>query len=35
MFGSKPGALTTKLGRELKGIQYGAIADVRGWMTKV
>jgi branched-chain amino acid aminotransferase len=34
-FGSKPGELTTKLGRELKGIQYGAIADSRGWMQTV
>jgi branched-chain amino acid aminotransferase len=34
-FGSKPGELTQKLGRELKGIQYGAIPDTRGWMTKI
>jgi branched-chain amino acid aminotransferase len=34
-FGPKPGELTQKLGRELKGIQYGAVADTRGWMTKV
>jgi branched-chain amino acid aminotransferase len=34
-FGAKPGELTAKLGRELKGIQYGSIADTRGWMTKV
>jgi branched-chain amino acid aminotransferase len=34
-FGSKPGELTAALGRELKGIQYGAIADTRGWMKPV
>jgi branched-chain amino acid aminotransferase len=34
-FGSQPGELTQKLGRELKGIQYGAVADKRGWMTQV
>ena len=34
-FGAKPGELTTKLGRELKGIQYGAVADAHGWMAKV
>jgi branched-chain amino acid aminotransferase len=34
-FGDKAGELTAKLGRELKGIQYGAVADTRGWMTKV
>jgi branched-chain amino acid aminotransferase len=34
-FGAKPGELTAKLGRELKGIQYGAVADTRGWMAKV
>jgi branched-chain amino acid aminotransferase len=33
-FGGKPGELTSKLGRELKGIQYGALPDARGWMTK-
>jgi branched-chain amino acid aminotransferase len=33
-FGSKAGELTAKLGRELKGIQYGAVADSRGWMVK-
>jgi branched-chain amino acid aminotransferase len=33
-FGAKPGELTTKLQRELKGIQYGAVADSRGWMVK-
>ncbi len=31
-FGDKPGDLTAALGRELKGIQYGAVADTRGWM---
>ncbi len=31
-FGDKPGELTVKLGRELKGIQYGLIPDSRGWM---
>jgi branched-chain amino acid aminotransferase len=34
-FGTKPGELTAKLGRELKGIQYGAAADSRGWMVRV
>ncbi len=34
-FGAQPGELTKKLGRELKGIQYGAVADARGWMIKV
>jgi branched-chain amino acid aminotransferase len=34
-FGAKPGELTVKLGRELKGIQYGAVADSRGWMKAV
>jgi len=34
-FGAKPGELTAKLGRELKGIQYGTVADSRGWMKKV
>jgi branched-chain amino acid aminotransferase len=34
-FGAKPGELTTKLGRELKGIQYGAQPDSRGWMAQV
>jgi branched-chain amino acid aminotransferase len=34
-FGTKPGELTMKLGRELKGIQYGAVADSRGWMVQV
>jgi len=34
-FGTKPGELTVKLGRELKGIQYGAVADSRGWMAQV
>jgi len=34
-FGDKPGELTSRLARELKGIQYGAIADKRGWMLKV
>jgi branched-chain amino acid aminotransferase len=34
-FGSKAGDLTAKLARELKGIQYGAVADTRGWMRKV
>jgi branched-chain amino acid aminotransferase len=33
-FGSKAGDLTLKLARELKGIQYGAVADGRGWMVK-
>jgi branched-chain amino acid aminotransferase len=33
-FGAKAGDLTTKLQAELKGIQYGAIADTRGWMVK-
>ena len=28
------GKLTAALGRELKGIQYGAVADTRGWMKK-
>jgi branched-chain amino acid aminotransferase len=34
-FGDKPGELTVKLGRELKGIQYGLIPDTRGWMRPV
>jgi branched-chain amino acid aminotransferase len=34
-FGDKPGELTQKLQRELKGIQYGVVADKRGWMTAV
>jgi branched-chain amino acid aminotransferase len=34
-FGAKAGELTVKLQAELKGIQYGAVADKRGWMTKV
>jgi branched-chain amino acid aminotransferase len=34
-FGGKPGELTAKLGRELKGIQYGTVADTRGWMAQV
>jgi branched-chain amino acid aminotransferase len=34
-FGDRPGELTVKLGRELKGIQYGAIPDARGWMKPV
>jgi branched-chain amino acid aminotransferase len=34
-FGDKPGELTVKLGRELKGIQYGLIPDTRGWMKAV
>ena len=33
-FGAKPGELTTRLARELKGIQYGAVADGRGWMVQ-
>jgi branched-chain amino acid aminotransferase len=33
-FGDKAGELTTALARELKGIQYGAVADTRGWMKK-
>ncbi len=33
-FGDKPGELTQRLGRELKGIQYGAVADTRGWMVQ-
>jgi len=34
-FGDKPGELTMKLGRELKGIQYGVVPDTRGWMKAV
>jgi branched-chain amino acid aminotransferase len=34
-FGDKAGELTQKLQRELKGIQYGSVADARGWMTQV
>jgi branched-chain amino acid aminotransferase len=34
-FGTKPGELTMKLQAELKGVQYGTVADKRGWMTKV
>lgn len=34
-FGAKPGELTVKLQAELKGIQYGTVADKRGWMVKV
>ncbi len=34
-FGSKAGDLTAKLAHELKGIQYGAVADTHGWMVKV
>jgi branched-chain amino acid aminotransferase len=34
-FGDKPGELTTRLARELKGIQYGAVPDKRGWMLGV
>jgi branched-chain amino acid aminotransferase len=34
-FGAKAGELTVKLGRELKGIQYGAEADKLGWMVQV
>jgi branched-chain amino acid aminotransferase len=34
-FGTKPGELTLKLGRELKGIQYGAVADKHDWMAAV
>ncbi len=34
-FGARPGELTAALGRELKGIQYGAVPDGRGWMAKV
>jgi branched-chain amino acid aminotransferase len=33
-FGGKPGDLTARLARELKGIQYGAVKDERGWMVK-
>lgn len=33
-FGDKAGELTAALGRELKGIQYGTVADTRGWMKK-
>ena len=33
-FGDEAGELTAALGRELKGIQYGAVADTRGWMKK-
>jgi branched-chain amino acid aminotransferase len=35
VFGDKAGELTAALGRELKGIQYGAVADARGWMRKI
>jgi branched-chain amino acid aminotransferase len=34
-FGSQAGVLTNQLGRELKGIQYGAVPDKHGWMKKV
>ncbi len=34
-FGDRPGELTSKLARELKGIQYGSVPDTRGWMVKV
>jgi branched-chain amino acid aminotransferase len=34
-FGDKPGELTAALARELKGIQYGAVADERGWMREI
>jgi branched-chain amino acid aminotransferase len=34
-FGPKAGELTAALQAELKGIQYGAIADSRGWMVEV
>jgi branched-chain amino acid aminotransferase len=33
-FGSQPGELTRRLGRELKGIQYGVVPDTRGWMVE-
>jgi branched-chain amino acid aminotransferase len=31
----KPGELTAELRDTLKGIQYGALPDTKGWMTKV
>ena len=34
-FGGKPGELTAALAHELKGLQYGAVPDTRGWMVKV
>jgi branched-chain amino acid aminotransferase len=34
-FGTAAGELTVKLQAELKGIQYGTVADKRGWMMKV
>lgn len=33
-FGPKPGAFTVKMGKALKGLQYGAVPDTRGWMVK-
>jgi branched-chain amino acid aminotransferase len=32
--GRKPGPLTVDLRKKLKGIQYGALPDTRGWMVK-
>jgi branched-chain amino acid aminotransferase len=34
-FGEAAGDLTSRLARELKGLQYGAVEDTRGWMVKV
>jgi branched-chain amino acid aminotransferase len=33
--GRKPGELSLQLRKILKGIQYGAIADKKGWMVRV
>jgi branched-chain amino acid aminotransferase len=33
-FGEAAGELTSRLARELKGLQYGAAEDTRGWMRK-
>jgi branched-chain amino acid aminotransferase len=33
--GGKPGELTVELRDTLKGIQYGALPDTKGWMQKV
>jgi branched-chain amino acid aminotransferase len=34
-FGSIPGELTRRLGRTIKGIQYGVITDTRKWMYRI
>jgi branched-chain amino acid aminotransferase len=34
-FGNEPGELTRSLNHQIKGIQYGTVADSHGWMVKV